>query len=172
MMQRRLATLLLLGWCLLAGAATSLPPEGRPAPALDATLIDGSHFTLDSARGDVVLVVFWATWCGPCRHEIPVLDAFYRRHRDKGLRLLAISVDDPFSESAVRQFMAPYVLPYAMANDVDARGYGRAGRIPLTFIIDRRGILRRSGWFTETERFGSELERIVLPLLADEWRKP
>ena len=162
---------LLSGWCLLAGAATALPPEGRPAPTLDATLIDGSRFRLDEMRGDVVLVNFWASWCGPCRHEIPVLDAYYRRHRAQGLRVLAISVDDPFAEDAVRQFMAPYALPYALAHDVDARGYGRAGRIPLTFIIDRRGILRRSGWFTDIERYGSELERIVTPLLAEERRK-
>jgi cytochrome c biogenesis protein CcmG/thiol:disulfide interchange protein DsbE len=166
-----LLVLLLLGLGVQAQTPT-LPLEGRPAPALDATLLDGGNFTLEAARGEVVLVTFWATWCGPCRHEMPVLDAFYRRYRGKGLRVLAVSVDDPFAEATVRQFMAPYALPLALLHDTHALNYGKISRIPSSFLIDRRGILRRSGWFSESANYASDLERVVTPLLRTDGRMP
>jgi peroxiredoxin len=70
---------------------------------------------------------------------MPVLDAFYRRYRGKGLRVLAVSVDDPFAEATVRQFMAPYALPLALLHDTHALNYGKISRIPSSFLIDRRG---------------------------------
>ena len=70
------------------------PPEiGDPAPPLMLTGLDGKMFDLAKHRGKVVLVNYWATWCAPCRKEMPTLDAFYRRYRSEGLELIGISVD-------------------------------------------------------------------------------
>lgn len=173
-MMRHALLLLLLLWNPLAGAASmaGLPAEGRLAPAFDITLLDGSDVTLDAVRGEVVLITLWATWCGPCRHEMPVLDAYYRKHRNQGLRVVAVSVDDPFAEAEVRRFMAPFALPLALAHDAHLGHYGKIGRIPLSFLIDRNGVLRRSGWFSETSQFGSDLERVITPLLREDRRNP
>ena len=63
------------------------------APALVATALDGQTFDLAKLRGKVVLVNFWATWCAPCRKEMPTLDAFYRRYRAQGFEMIGVSVD-------------------------------------------------------------------------------
>src|SRR6266404_3683481 len=119
--------------------------EGKPAPALAAKTIDGQPFMLAAERGHVVIVNFWATWCSPCREEMPALDAYYRQHKDHGLRVLAISMDDPRDDKAVREVMHAFSYPAAFEREADHRGYGRIWRMPMTFVIDRQGILRKDG---------------------------
>ncbi|TLY80884.1 MAG: TlpA family protein disulfide reductase [Gammaproteobacteria bacterium] len=75
-------------------AAGRAPEVGDPAPALLVPELDGHGFDLSALRGKVVIVNFWATWCAPCRAEMPVLDAFYRRYHAQGLELLGLSIDD------------------------------------------------------------------------------
>src|SRR6185312_1860862 len=76
--------------------------EGKPAPSLEAKLIDGKPFSLSGERGHVVIINFWATWCPPCREEMPALETYYSRHKDEGLRIIAISMDDPQDAAKVR----------------------------------------------------------------------
>src|SRR3974390_1602541 len=76
--------------CGLAVAAT----EGKPAPSIRAKLLDGTSFDLAEKPGQVVVVHMWATWCVPCREEMPVLDAYYRQHREQGFVLIALSMDE------------------------------------------------------------------------------
>jgi cytochrome c biogenesis protein CcmG/thiol:disulfide interchange protein DsbE len=77
------------------GAATprDAPTVGQPAPDFQLTLVDGSHVRLSELRGQVVVLNFWATWCVPCRAELPLLDRYYRLRRDAGLRVFAVTTE-------------------------------------------------------------------------------
>jgi len=155
------AALLLLGWCSLAFAAT----EGQPAPAIQAKLIDGTTFNLADNRGKVVIVNMWATWCAPCREEMPALDAYYRKHRDQGLVLIGLSMDGPKDEAKVRAVTQSFSFPVGLEPDTYLKGYGRIWRLPLTFVIDRQGILRKDQWYGDPGLDAELLERTVTPLL-------
>ena len=161
------ALLLLLLCCLSNAAWSKGPVAGQPAPALEATQLDGRHFSLAADAGKVVIVHFWATWCAPCREEMPVLDAFYRKHRAEGVEVIAISADDPHDLAQVRTVMAAFDFPAAMIADARAKGYGRLWRLPLTFVIDRRGILRRDAWSAAPKLDAATLDATVLPLLGE-----
>ena len=116
--------------------------EPRAAPPLTATLLDGTRFSLAEHRGKVALINFWATWCAPCRQEMPALEAFYRRHRERGLVMLAISLDEPGDAKGVRDVMREYSFPATLSAQARYSGYGRIWRVPMTFVVDRRGRLR------------------------------
>lgn len=156
---------LLFSLSLFAAAAVPALEEGRAAPSFDATLLDGEEFSLARAAGQVVLINFWASWCPPCRHELPALDAYYRKHRNEGLKVIAISVDDPFNEHKVRAAMAKYSFQVGLAHDADFRPWGRISRIPLTFVVDRSGVLRRNGWTSDAHVDEAGLEKTVTPWL-------
>jgi len=145
------------------GAAVAEP---RPAPALTATLLDGTRFALSDALGRVVLINFWATWCAPCREELPALEAFYRQYRERGLVILAVSLDEPGALDAVRAAMRGYTFSAALASQARYRGYGRIWRVPMTFVVDRQGRLREdltAGTLQVDQVF---LEQHVAPLLS------
>jgi cytochrome c biogenesis protein CcmG, thiol:disulfide interchange protein DsbE len=137
------------------------PAIGQLAPALEATEINGQPFDLADKRGKVVIVNFWATWCGPCRTEMPALDTFYRAFRDRGLVLIGISVDNWSQRGKVAALMRDYSYPAAMMNEATANEFPRPHVIPTTYIIDRAGVLRaiEHGATPET------LAKTVLPLL-------
>jgi cytochrome c biogenesis protein CcmG, thiol:disulfide interchange protein DsbE len=161
---RQALTLGLVLWALGAGPAHALH-EGSAAPPLDAKLLDGGAFQLSRATGNVVIVNFWATWCAPCREEMPALDAYYRKHRAEGLQILAVSVDERANEAKVREVMQRFSFSAALIRDVNAQGYGRIWRIPLTFVIDRQGTLRKSDWYGDPLIDLRQLEKVVTPLL-------
>jgi len=150
-----------LGWSPGALALN----EGKPAPAVEARTFDGKAFRLDDYAGKVVILHFWASWCVPCRKEMPALESFYEKHRAQGLEILAVSMDDPTDEAKAREVMRQYTFAAAMAGDTQAKGYGRIWRIPLTFVIDRHGILRKDGWYGAPTLDLPELEKTVTPLL-------
>jgi cytochrome c biogenesis protein CcmG, thiol:disulfide interchange protein DsbE len=150
---------------LVSGTAAGASLEGKPAPAFEAKLLDGSTFRLADSAGSVVIVNYWATWCVPCRAEMPAIDAYYRKHKDEGVRMVAISMDDPRDEAKVREVMKSFSFPAALARDTLARGYGRIWRIPLTFVIDRKGIVRKDGWFGDPGIDEALLDQAVTPLL-------
>lgn len=155
------ALLLMLGWCGLAYAAT----EGQLAPVIQAKLLDGTTFDLADDKGKVVIVNLWATWCAPCREEMPALDAYYRKHRDQGLVLVALSMDDPKDEAKVREVTQSYSFPVGLEPDTYLKGYGRIWRLPLTFVVDRGGILRKDQWYGDPGLDMQLLEKTVTPLL-------
>jgi len=144
-----------------AGAAS----EGAEAPPIEARLLDGSAFSLAAQAGKVVVVNLWATWCAPCRAEMPALDAYYRQHRDEGLVLLAVSMDAPNDEAKVRDVMRDFAFPAALIRDANIKGYGRVWRLPLTFVVDRGGILRKYDWYGDPGLDGALLDATVTPLL-------
>jgi len=158
-----LAIVLLLA---VAGHASAVS-EGVPAPALDGRLFDGSRFSLAENAGKVVVLNFWASWCAPCREEMPALDAYYRRHRGEGLEMVAISMDNPKDEAKAREIMRAFSFPAAFGREMDIRAFGRISQLPTTFVIDRRGILRRNRAYGNALLDLANLEKTVTPLLRD-----
>jgi thiol-disulfide isomerase/thioredoxin len=141
--------------------------EGAPAPALDGRLFDDSRFSLADHAGKVVVLNFWASWCAPCREEMPALDAYYRKHRSEGLEMVAISMDNPRDEAKARELMRAFSFPAAFGREMNIKGYGRIWRLPLTFVVDRQGILRKDGWYGDPLLDIAILERTVTPLLRE-----
>jgi cytochrome c biogenesis protein CcmG/thiol:disulfide interchange protein DsbE len=127
------------------GAVVGLSSGGRIVPAYDVTTLDGRHLTTDSLRGRVVLVNFWATWCGPCRVEMPLLQRMYERHRSRGFVLLGLSVDRG-SADAVRRYLREQGVSYpvAIVGAAEERAFGGVRGYPTSFLIDRSGVVQHA----------------------------
>ncbi|HEY0969667.1 MAG TPA: TlpA disulfide reductase family protein [Gemmatimonadales bacterium] len=127
--------------------AADLPPAGQvgaPAPAYAAVTLDGDSTSLAALRGRPVLLNVWATWCHPCRTEIPVLQALYERRRDEGLEIVGVSIDAAGEDAAVRAFAREYGMTFPIWRDTDSRVttlFAALG-VPATYLIDRDGTLR------------------------------
>jgi peroxiredoxin len=151
---------------LLAGhLALAAADVGQPAPPLVAAELNGQSFNLSALRGRVVVVNFWATWCVPCRQEMPALDAFYRHYHDQGLDMIGISADRPRDRSEAVKMMQPLAYPAAMLRDATVNGFGAPEALPETFVIDQAGVVRakfRADQLAVTEQ---SLAAAVLPLL-------
>ncbi len=96
---------------------------------------------------------------------MPALDAYYRAHRSEGVEILAVSVDGPKDEAKAREVMKEFAMPAAFARESSFKGYGRIWRLPLTFVIDRSGVLRKEGWYADPGIDAALLEGTVTPLL-------
>ena len=117
--------------------------EGAPAPAYAAVTIDGDSMSLDDLRGRVVLLNIWATWCHPCREELPLLQALHERHAADGLELIGVSVDARGEGDAVRAFARRFGVTYPIWLDPDERASSTflAIGVPASYLIDRTGTL-------------------------------
>jgi peroxiredoxin len=101
---------------------------------------DGKLVHLADYRGKVVLLDFWATWCGPCKLEIPWFEEFQRQHQEKGFAVIGVSMDDEGWE-VVKPFLTRLKVNYRVliGNDQTAQMYGGIDALPTTFLIDREG---------------------------------
>ncbi len=116
--------------------------RGDPAPAFTAiSLQDGSPVSLSDYLGETLLVNLWATWCHPCRSETPYLQSVYERYRDRGLRILGVSVDLPTDSAAVVRFVEEFGVGYDIALDPEAvsQEVFLARGLPTSVLIDRAG---------------------------------
>jgi peroxiredoxin len=117
------------------------PARPKRADDFAVKLVQGDTLTLREQRGKAVMVNFWATWCPPCREEMPAMERLYRRHHSRGFVLLAVSVDT--DASLVKPFLAEHKLTFPVALDAKmdlANAYG-VRALPASFLIDRDGNL-------------------------------
>jgi thiol-disulfide isomerase/thioredoxin len=141
-----LATLAAFGPARAADPYTALavirPPAARPAAELGIPALDGSILRIADFAGKVVFVNFWATWCPPCRQEMPAMERLYRRFADRGLVVVAVSIDTE-GAAAVRPFVLDHGLSYLIGLDRELSAAGRYGvrALPSTYLVDRRGHL-------------------------------
>ena len=119
-----------------------------------------------------MIVNFWASWCSPCRKEMPALESYYAQHKAEGLIVLAINMDDPKNTQAVRDIMRDFSFSAAFAREASFDGYGRIWRMPMTFIIDRNGLLRKDGSVGDPKIDLPLLETLATPLLAQSLSAP
>ena len=129
---------------LLLSACSAPPPPGSvgtEAPAYAAETIDGDTLSLNSLRGQVVLLNVWATWCVPCRKEMPELQALAQQHGSAGLRVVGVSVDESGSDEVIRQFTKDLGITYTVLRDPGERinDLFYVIGVPASFLIDRTG---------------------------------
>lgn len=154
-----------VGWILLRppkvnhqGAAGAL----RPAPEFSLTDLAGNKIALSGYRGKVVLLDFWATWCAPCKEEIPHFIDMQNRYGGRGLQVIGVSMDD--DEKPVREFQRQYQMnyPVALGNSEMASQYGGTFGLPITFVIDPQGrIVSRHIGQTKAEVFEAEVQKLL-----------
>jgi cytochrome c biogenesis protein CcmG, thiol:disulfide interchange protein DsbE len=139
---------------------------GAPAPPATLVTLDGQKISTGDLSGRVVILTFWATWCVPCREELPLLSRYVEQHAGEGLQVLAFSVDTPDKMTEVRQVAQTLRFPTGLLANSTAPGYGRMWRLPVNFTIDRSGRLVNDGWKEKKPAWTPErLEEIVSPLL-------
>jgi thiol-disulfide isomerase/thioredoxin len=124
-----------------ASAAPASVKVGAPAPAFVGPAFDGSTIDLTALRGKVVIVHVWASWCPPCRAEMPALDAFARAHPG-AVAVVALSADARRDLPKARQIMAAFSYPAAAREDARIDGFGQPSSLPITWLIDPQGVVR------------------------------
>ncbi|MFZ5909602.1 MAG: redoxin domain-containing protein [Chloroflexota bacterium] len=135
-----------------------------PAPELTLSDVSGEQHSLAGYRGQVVLVNLWATWCPPCKAEMPTLNDYYKDHADEGFMILAVNDGDPAGD--VSAFAQAYGLSFPVLLDPNYIATDQAFKtrsLPSSFVIDREGVVRLR-WVGEIDR--ATLEEYVTPLVA------
>ena len=146
---------------LPGSVAARAPHIGEAAPRFELTLIDGTKVSSDELRGQVVVLNFWATWCGPCKQELPLLDTYYRVQKPHGLRVFAVATEDSLTERQLKPLFAAMTIQSARR----IKGpYADMQALPTNFVIDRAGIVRyaKAGAFNL-----DELNALLVPLLKE-----
>ena len=163
----RLALLLVAAVGIACGGeARPTVAVGAPAPKYAATTLAGDSASTTALAGKVVLLNIWATWCAPCRDEIPYLQSLYAKHQGDGLEIIGVSVDARGQDDAIQGFVKDFGMTYPIWRDPDERiqSLYLALGVPASYLIDRHGILRwrRIGIVSETDSsFNSALAQAL-----------
>jgi len=149
----------LLAVCLLMLAAPA-----AAAPFQSARTLNGQPF---NSAGEVTIVHYWATWCAPCRIEMPILDVFYRQHRSQGLAMVAISIDQGVSNRKLQDVTSKFAFQVARVDDVKMPRRDIPTALPVTRVYDRTGkLVYATKGDGRTTIDATTLERVVSPLLS------
>jgi peroxiredoxin len=142
------------------------PLVGNPAPAYFAFGSAGDTVRLSDYRGRPVLLNVWATWCGPCREEIPALEALHREFGTRGLQVLGASIDVRSADRDVRRFVSDLGITFTILRDPSdrvSRTFLFAG-VPNTVLIDRNGLIARR-WIGEFDPLHEDVKAEVRKVL-------
>ncbi len=144
-MKRRATLAILATLAVWACGAAPRSKHPKAAPAFDLADLDGGRATLDSFKGKVVILDFWATWCGPCIHEIPEYAEFWRRNQPRGVEVIGVVMESG-SPQEVSDFVRENRIPYRqlLGDDSIAEKFGVNQGYPTTFVIDRQGMIRKT----------------------------
>jgi peroxiredoxin len=146
----------------LVGASKAAPKIGVAAPEFTLTTFAKRKVRLSELRGKVVIVNYWATWCAPCKAEMPMMHDYFGKNEARGLEMFGVTTHDSVSPFELKKLSA--VLSYPLAAKING-GYGAIGNaVPSTYIIDRKGVVRvaKAGFFT-----AATFKAAVDPLLAE-----
>jgi peroxiredoxin len=156
-----LLIMLLLG---VTSSTTAGQSGIRPAPDFKLKSLEGEDLVLSELKGRVVVVNFWATWCGPCRVEIPHLKSLYEKYNSEGLEIIGISLDRG-GERVVKPYVEKHEIKYpiTMGNMEVVSKYGGIEGVPTTFIIDREGNIRYK-WVGYRKK--EDFVKVIIPLLG------
>ena len=150
---------------LIAAAASSATAArivvGKPAPDFRAVTFDGQKVSLADFKGQVLIVNFWATWCAPCRHELPLLDAYLRFQQSHGLRILAVTDENSVPSSRLKPLakMVAFQMAWRFSGP-----YDNPSAFPTNYVIDRHGVIR----YAQAGAFDLDtLNTVLVPLLKE-----
>ena len=146
-----------------AGSDKAAAPPLKAAPPWQLKGVDGDPVKLSDFKGKVVILDFWATWCGPCKMEIPGFVDLQKKYGEQGLAVIGVSLDDGGPQT-VKPFMKSLAVnyPVVMGNDKIVQDYGGIEGIPTTFIIDRQGmIVGKHLGYEEKQRFEAEIKPLL-----------
>ena len=147
------------GAVLTIGAAP--PKVGDVAPDFQLTMIDGTKITLDQLRGQVIVLNFWATWCGPCKRELPLLDRYYDMQKSHGLKVFTIATEDSLQPYQLKKLFAVMKIPSAKRIKGN---YPVLEGVPTNYVIDRSGHIR----YAKASAFDlDDLNRELVPLMNE-----
>lgn len=145
------------------GTNTVVAQTRSVAPDFTLKTADGKAITLSKLKGKVVLINFWATWCGPCRAEIPGFLEVYKKYRTRNFEIIGISLDNS-GWKVVNPFVEKYKIDYpiVLGDDSLVKAYGNFNAIPTTFLVDKKGniVEEHVGYLSK-----EDLEKKLKPLL-------
>lgn len=149
-------------------AAIRAIQAGDPAPDYAAATLAGDTISLAGLRGEAVMLNVWATWCIPCREEMPLLEQLHREYSGDGLRVMGVSIDDAGMRAGIEEFVAEHGLTFTILHDPAERvsRVFRARAVPETYLIDRDGQLVRR-WIGKFDPMTEDVRRDVLRALEN-----
>lgn len=141
-MSSRNRTLFAAALCVLAASASAAVMMSAPAPDFTLHTLGGPNLRLQEQRGQVVMLNFWASWCGPCRQEMPRLNRLYEKYRTSGFQLLGVNVDDDVRNATGVAISLGLQFPVLLDTQKRVSRLYDLGTMPSTVLIDRDGKVR------------------------------